>query len=383
MQDRLALGVAELDLAEARSQEAAACRRRRLRSRPRDPEGAPSTSKIRSAAGQRALHGLPLVAQRGERLEEALQEQHERGQRADRDVERASACACRPTAGTRPRAPRGSPSPGRRWPSRTSTRLEAISPRCRTRRNSATKPAARPKAWITSSAAQRLLEVRGDRPDRGAVAPLGVAHAHLEEPRHEHERRHDERGDELRGRLRATIAAAIVTSRTRFASTRAALDENTASSVSTSAVQRLMTSPSGCGRSSSPAGAAGGRTAARAARSGRPAPSSPRGSCTANVASWTAAVAPRYRSARTSKPSAVRGDQVIVDDRADQQRRHELERGRGQHGDRDQRGAGAPGPQEREPVAAIAVRRHVGARRRATTGLTRRPSPASTARCAR
>src|SRR6266850_448173 len=37
--------------------------------------------------GHRPLHGLPLLAQRGDGLEEALHEQHERGQRAQRYAE--------------------------------------------------------------------------------------------------------------------------------------------------------------------------------------------------------------------------------------------------------------------------------------------------------
>ena len=64
-------------------------------------------------ARQRALHRLPLVAQRGHRREKALQQQRERGQRADRDVQRAERHrACPPTA-------------GRRWRCRSSARSSA------------------------------------------------------------------------------------------------------------------------------------------------------------------------------------------------------------------------------------------------------------------
>ncbi len=45
--------------------------------------------------------------------------------------------------------------------------------------------------------------------------------------------------------LSATMATAMVTSRTRLASSSATPDEKTVSSVSTSAVQRLITSPTG------------------------------------------------------------------------------------------------------------------------------------------
>ncbi len=95
-------------------------------------------------------------------------------------------------------------------------------------------------------AAQRFLEVSVHLAHGPPVGALRVANAHLEEARDDDERRQHDRGrrsDSIG--LRMTIAAAIVTRRTRFATSAATPLVNTVSSVSMSAVQRLMASPSG------------------------------------------------------------------------------------------------------------------------------------------
>ena len=194
MQHRLAFGVAEDDVDQMNRRWLIAVRMNRARSCALGGHGQGREDAL--GAGQGSLDRLPLFAESRDRLEDALKENQERRQGAERDAE-----------GFEHRSRSGPQESGHRQ------RCQDCGHRCveggeargavRCRQCTAEHlPEASDRFALPAECAndldapQALLEAGRERPDRDAGRAFGLADAYLQEAKRDHEWRRDQRGDE-------------------------------------------------------------------------------------------------------------------------------------------------------------------------------------------
>jgi hypothetical protein len=150
-------------------------------------------------AGQSSLDRLPLFAQRRDRLEDALKENQERRQGAERDAERFERRA-RPgpqQGGDRQRRQHGGD--GRVQGGEACGTVRRRQRFAEHLAESSDRFALTAERANDLDASQALLQPSRERPDRDARRSLGLTHAHLQEAKRDHERRCDQGGHQGEG----------------------------------------------------------------------------------------------------------------------------------------------------------------------------------------